>query len=49
VLSVFRRRDVEHVKRGANGAAHGAKIATREQIEKIWMEEIDPQVTFIIL
>jgi hypothetical protein len=30
-----------HVKRGANGAAHGlAKIATREQIEKIWMEEI---------
>ena len=41
MLSVFRRRDVGHVKRGAKGAAHGlAKIATREQIEKIWMEEI---------
>ena len=38
-----------HVKRGANRAAHGlAKIATREQIEKIWMKEIPSNIYNIV-
>ena len=49
MLSVFRRRDVMHVKRGANGAPMVLqKIATREQIEKIWMEEIPSNIYNIV-
>ena len=41
VLQVFRRWSVEHVKRGANGAAHGlAKHAVNNIADSIWMEEI---------
>lgn len=39
-----------HVKRGAKRAAHGlAKIAAREQIEKIWMEEIPSNIYDIVI
>lgn len=36
---------MNHVKREANGAAHGlAKLATREQIDKIWLKEIPSNI-----
>lgn len=50
VLASFRWQEVVHVKRGANGAAHGlAKLATREHIDKIWMEEIPSSIYNIVI
>lgn len=49
VLRGFRRWEIGHVKRGANSAAHGpAKVATKEPIDQIWMEEIPSSVFDII-
>jgi hypothetical protein len=40
---------VIYVKRKANEAVHGlAKLATREQIDKIWMEEISSTIYDIV-
>lgn len=49
LLGYFRRREVIYAKREAKGAAHGlAKMVTREQIDKLWMEEIPSIVLDIV-
>ena len=49
VLKSFRRWDIRHVKRTANGAAHGlAKATVRELGERIWIEEIPSTIYDIV-
>jgi hypothetical protein len=49
LFGCFRWREVIYVKRKANEAVHGlAKLATREQIDKIWMEEISSTIYDIV-
>lgn len=49
VLRMFRSWKVCHVKRDANGAAHGlAKQGVKTPMNKVWIEEI-PQAIFDIV
>lgn len=50
VLQGFQTCSVEHVKRGANAAAHGlAKTVVNDIIDKIWMEEIPSCIFDVVL
>ena len=49
MLQSFKRWEIGHVKRKANGAAHGlAKAAISELGERIWIEEI-PSVIYDVV
>jgi hypothetical protein len=38
-----------HIKRGANGVAHGlAKLATKEPIDQFWMEDIPNCIFYVV-
>jgi ribonuclease HI len=50
ILGSFRRWEIVHAKRTQNHAAHGlAKEATREVMDKVWIEEIPLCIYDIIL
>jgi ribonuclease HI len=49
VLRSFRQWRISHVRREANGAAHGlAKEAIRSGMDKVWMEEIPHCISNIV-
>jgi ribonuclease HI len=49
VLKTFRCWDIGHIKRTANGAAHGlAKAAVKNLGERIWLEEIPSTIYDIV-
>jgi ribonuclease HI len=49
VLKMFCRWDIGHIKRIANGAAHGlTKVAVKDLGERIWLEEIPSAIYDIV-
>jgi ribonuclease HI len=49
VLKTFRWWDIGHIKRTANGAAHGlAKAAVKDLGERTWLEEIPSTIYDIV-
>ena len=49
VLNSFRRWDIGHIKRMANGAAHGLAKAARELGGRIWLEEIPSTIYDVVI
>ena len=49
VLKTFRRWDIRHIKRTANGAAHGlAKDAIKDLGDRMWLEVIPSPIYDIV-